>query len=116
MESFSENFVVILATAIAAFDVLFILVAVPESLPQGLSPNYYKTFSWEQADPFAVKSLSLYYKLNGKKFVTIFLILVVAEKNRNPPNCVAHLYYGFIFVHTGGRGVFVYLRVHQIRK
>lgn len=43
------------ATAVAVFDVLFILVAVPESLPERLSPNYYKAqFSWEQADPFAV--------------------------------------------------------------
>lgn len=55
LEKYSENFVVTVATSVALFDVLFILVAVPESLPEKLSPNYYKAqFSWEQADPFAV--------------------------------------------------------------
>ncbi|XKL65972.1 hypothetical protein PGB90_009392 [Kerria lacca] len=55
LENYSENFVVALATAVAVFDVLFILVAVPESLPEKLTPNYYKTrFTWEQADPFAL--------------------------------------------------------------
>lgn len=57
LENYSENFVVALATAVAAFDVLFILVAVPESLPEKFSANYHKStqFSWEQADPFSVR-------------------------------------------------------------
>lgn len=55
LEKYSENFVVALATAVALFDVLFILVAVPESYPEKMSNSYYKTqFSWEQADPFAL--------------------------------------------------------------
>lgn len=57
LEKYSENFVVALASAVAIFDVLFILVAVPESFPEKFSSNYYKTqFSWEQADPFAVRN------------------------------------------------------------
>jgi hypothetical protein len=45
--------VVALATAIAALDVLFVLVAVPESLPQKLRVSAWAPLAWEQADPFA---------------------------------------------------------------
>ncbi|KAL3271557.1 hypothetical protein HHI36_022032 [Cryptolaemus montrouzieri] len=50
MERWSVSLVVALATAVAILDVFFILVAVPESLPEKmrLSP-----ISWEQADPFS---------------------------------------------------------------
>nr|CAG4645413.1 EOG090X033O [Lynceus sp. MCZ IZ 141354] len=52
---YSEALVVSLATAIALLDVLFILVAVPESLPEKLRPNssWNAPITWEQADPFA---------------------------------------------------------------
>jgi len=51
---YDENMVIMLSTAIAVLDVLFILVAVPESLPEKLRPNSWdKTITWEQADPFA---------------------------------------------------------------
>lgn len=43
----------ITATAIAALDVLFVLVAVPESLPQKLKVSAWAPLAWEQADPFA---------------------------------------------------------------
>lgn len=42
-----------LATAIAVLDVFFILVAVPESLPEKVRPNQFSPINWEQADPFA---------------------------------------------------------------
>lgn len=46
-----------LATAIAILDVFFILVAVPESLPEKVRPNTWRNggapISWEQADPFS---------------------------------------------------------------
>lgn len=52
---YDENMVIALSTAIAVLDVLFILVAVPESLPEKLRPNSWdRTITWEQADPFAV--------------------------------------------------------------
>ncbi|XP_046743153.1 hippocampus abundant transcript 1 protein isoform X2 [Diprion similis] len=51
MEVYEQNFPVALATAIAILDVFFILVAVPESLPEKARPP--APISWEQADPFA---------------------------------------------------------------
>jgi len=52
-EYYGIETVVSLATAIAALDVLFVLVAVPESLPQKLRVNAWQPLAWEQADPFA---------------------------------------------------------------
>lgn len=55
--------VVALATAIAVLDVFFILVAVPESLPEKVRPSSWGApISWEQADPFAVSSPNLNLK------------------------------------------------------
>ncbi|XP_057330642.1 hippocampus abundant transcript 1 protein-like isoform X3 [Microplitis mediator] len=51
MTVYGENLAVALATAIAVLDVFFILVAVPESLPEKARPPV--PISWEQADPFA---------------------------------------------------------------
>lgn len=51
---YSDNLVVALASAIALLDIFFILVAVPESLPEKLRPaSWGAPISWEQADPFA---------------------------------------------------------------
>ncbi len=50
---YNENFVIALATAIAIFDLLFILVAVPESLPDTVR-EHNKTITWENVDPFKV--------------------------------------------------------------
>ena len=50
---YSENFVIALATAIAVFDLFFILVAVPESLPEKIRERS-KSISWENVDPFKV--------------------------------------------------------------
>lgn len=52
---YSDGLVVALASAIALLDVLFILVAVPESLPEKLRPvgSWSSPISWEQADPFS---------------------------------------------------------------
>jgi len=51
MKTYGENLAVALATAIAVLDVFFILVAVPESLPE--KTRLPAPISWEQADPFA---------------------------------------------------------------
>ncbi len=52
---YSETLVVAIATAVAILDVFFILVAVPESLPEKVRPSSWGApISWEQADPFAV--------------------------------------------------------------
>ncbi|CAG9853525.1 unnamed protein product [Phyllotreta striolata] len=50
MERWSVSLVVALATAVASLDVFFILVAVPESLPEKVRAS---PISWEQADPFS---------------------------------------------------------------
>ena len=56
-QTYSEDVVVALATAVAILDVLFILVAVPESLPEKIRPTsqWGVPISWEQADPFVVR-------------------------------------------------------------
>lgn len=60
MKAYSENLVVALATAVALLDVFFILVAVPESLPEKVRPSSWGApISWEQADPFAVSCFNI---------------------------------------------------------
>ncbi|KAL2301596.1 hypothetical protein Nmel_010985 [Mimus melanotis] len=52
--AYGDSLVVVLATAIALLDICFILVAVPESLPEKMRPaSWGAPISWEQADPFA---------------------------------------------------------------
>uniref|UniRef100_A0A0B7A3W3 Major facilitator superfamily (MFS) profile domain-containing protein n=1 Tax=Arion vulgaris TaxID=1028688 RepID=A0A0B7A3W3_9EUPU len=52
-DAYSENVVIWLAASIAVLDVLFIMVAVPESLPEKLRPaSWGSQISWEKADPF----------------------------------------------------------------
>lgn len=59
--AYGDTLVVILATAIALLDICFILVAVPESLPEKMRPaSWGAPISWEQADPFAVSDNILY--------------------------------------------------------
>uniref|UniRef100_A0A4W3IJQ0 Major facilitator superfamily (MFS) profile domain-containing protein n=1 Tax=Callorhinchus milii TaxID=7868 RepID=A0A4W3IJQ0_CALMI len=51
---YGDNLVVLVATIIAALDICFILVAVPESLPDKIRPaSRGAAFQWEQADPFS---------------------------------------------------------------
>ena len=52
---YSENFTIALATMVAVLDMFFILVAVPESLPEKVRPaSWGSQISWEKADPFGV--------------------------------------------------------------
>ena len=51
-QEYSEDLVVALATAVAVLDVLFIMVAVPESLPENFKPNS-RGLTMEQVDPFS---------------------------------------------------------------
>ncbi|CAK1547524.1 unnamed protein product [Leptosia nina] len=54
MNLYGEALVVVAATAVAVLDVFFIMVAVPESLPEKVRPSGWgPAISWEQADPFA---------------------------------------------------------------
>lgn len=66
---YSDNFVIWLATAIAVLDVLFILVMVPESLPDKLrTANWGSQISWEKADPLGVSCTSAYLTCRCFKF------------------------------------------------
>ncbi|XP_066506968.1 hippocampus abundant transcript-like protein 1 [Hoplias malabaricus] len=52
--NYGDNLVVLVATLIALADICFILLAVPESLPEKMRLNTWGApISWEQADPFA---------------------------------------------------------------
>lgn len=67
---YDENFVIALATAIAVFDLFFILVAVPESLPEKLREKN-KSITWENIDPF--KSLKVVF---ADRTITLLCITV----------------------------------------
>lgn len=74
---YSDNFVIWLATAIAVLDVLFILVMVPESLPDKLrTANWGSQISWEKADPLGVSSTECLFGLSCFKFLFHFQIHV----------------------------------------
>ncbi len=63
--AYSETLVVAIATAVAILDVFFILVAVPESLPEKVRPSSWGApISWEQADPFAVSAYHVFLLVN----------------------------------------------------
>ncbi|XP_074128162.1 hippocampus abundant transcript 1 protein-like [Sminthopsis crassicaudata] len=52
--AYGDTLVVVLASAVALLDIGFILLAVPESLPEEMRPvSWGAPISWEQADPFA---------------------------------------------------------------
>uniref|UniRef100_H3AHZ2 Major facilitator superfamily domain containing 14A2 n=1 Tax=Latimeria chalumnae TaxID=7897 RepID=H3AHZ2_LATCH len=92
--AYGDTLVVVLATAIALLDICFILVAVPESLPEEMRPvSWGAPISWEQADPFATaekvqkgtarSSIIFYFFLNLKPskdrilsfFVFVFVVI-----------------------------------------
>ncbi|XP_064030857.1 hippocampus abundant transcript 1 protein-like isoform X3 [Pogoniulus pusillus] len=53
-EAYGDTLVVVLASGVALLDIGFILLAVPESLPEEMRPvSWGAPISWEQADPFA---------------------------------------------------------------
>ncbi|OWK52168.1 Hippocampus abundant transcript-like protein 1 [Lonchura striata] len=52
--NYGDSLVVLVATLVAAVDICFILLAVPESLPEKIRPaSWGSSISWAQADPFA---------------------------------------------------------------
>ncbi|NP_001087834.1 major facilitator superfamily domain containing 14B S homeolog [Xenopus laevis] len=52
--AYGDTLVVVLASGVALLDIVFILFAVPESLPEEMRPvSWGAPISWEQADPFA---------------------------------------------------------------
>ncbi|XP_006872653.1 PREDICTED: hippocampus abundant transcript-like protein 1-like [Chrysochloris asiatica] len=52
--SYGDSLVVLVATVVALLDICFIILAVPESLPEKMRPvSWGSQISWKQADPFA---------------------------------------------------------------
>lgn len=83
--AYGDTLVVILATAIALLDICFILVAVPESLPEKMRPaSWGAPISWEQADPFAVSTHTVLFVgtngLNKELFAVWFVIHSVTKR------------------------------------
>ncbi len=69
---YSEEVVIMVATAIASLDVFFILVAVPESLPDKCRPQS-RGLTLEQVDPFAAMRKAWKDKTILMLCVTVFL-------------------------------------------
>ena len=88
---YDDRAVVALATFVAASDLLFILVAVPESLPERVRPaSWGAPISWEQADPFAVSK-------NSNLFNTFYLyVLSNSSQYKNSPYRFPYI---FILLH-----------------
>ena len=56
--SYGDSLVVLVATVVALLDICFILLAVPESLPEKVRPlSWGVQITWKQADPFAVNKI-----------------------------------------------------------
>jgi len=65
-QAYGDTLVVVLASGVALLDIGFILLAVPESLPEEMRPvSWGAPISWEQADPFAVSNLAVVFPRAG---------------------------------------------------
>lgn len=65
-QAYGDTLVVVLASGVALLDIGFILLAVPESLPEEMRPvSWGAPISWEQADPFAVSNLAAVFLHSG---------------------------------------------------
>ncbi|NXC32527.1 MF14B protein, partial [Campylorhamphus procurvoides] len=72
--SYGDSLVVLMATLVAVVDICFILLAVPESLPEKMRPvSWGSSISWEQADPFA--SLKRIRKDSAVRLICITVFL-----------------------------------------
>lgn len=101
---YGDNLVVLLATLIALADICFILLAVPESLPDKMRLNTWGApISWEQADPFAV---SWYILLANSDAVAVseneLFSVPVSEEGWSRLNSPAHLYHRVPVLPAGG--------------
>ncbi|ESN92010.1 hypothetical protein HELRODRAFT_194478 [Helobdella robusta] len=69
---YSDNLVIALATAVAVLDVIFILIFVPESLPEKCRPSSWgSSIAWEKADPFGA------LRRIGQDFLILMLCVTV---------------------------------------
>lgn len=78
-QAYGDTLVVVLASGVALLDIGFILLAVPESLPEEMRPvSWGAPISWEQADPFAVSDpAALFLCAECLMFALVLMILKV---------------------------------------
>jgi len=82
--AYSDNLVIALASFVAILDVGFLLLAVPESLPEKCRPATWGShIAWEKADPFAVSFLEIVSDISSLA-ITISVPLVIID---NVPAC-----------------------------
>ncbi|XP_022625469.1 hippocampus abundant transcript 1 protein-like isoform X1 [Seriola dumerili] len=77
---YGDNLVVLVATLIALADICFILLAMPESLPDKMRLNTWGApISWEQADPFSVsiKYIGLSLRKVGQDSTVLLICITV---------------------------------------
>ena len=90
--TYGDTLVVILATAIALLDICFILVAVPESLPEKMRPaSWGAPISWEQADPFAVRNSPLCFVFRFKHRKRVLEEDISFSKRKKKDFLLSHL-------------------------
>lgn len=80
-----------LATAIALLDLLFILLAVPESLPERMRPvSWGAPITWEQADPFNVSLFMKfsYFPQYKQNFTLVNKLIMDIEEEKLQISCV----------------------------
>jgi hypothetical protein len=107
---YSENFVIALATAVSVFDVFFILVAVPESLPEKLRERS-KTITWDQIDPFKVGQTFL---LDFFACLSYIFFKQVSSKHVCRPNCHPTMHNCFPVISARSRPIFLFFRLFEI--
>jgi hypothetical protein len=111
-DKYSEPLIVALATAIAVLDVFFILVAVPESLPEKVRPSSWGTVSWEQADPFSV-SFSFKKSQNLNKYQTHCFFPGITQSGHGSSNFNA-MRYSIIILFARSRSIFLHICLLEI--
>lgn len=80
-QAYGDTLVVVLASGVALLDIGFILLAVPESLPEEMRPvSWGAPISWEQADPFAVSHPLLFCRGQVTLVFALVLLIVLQRK------------------------------------
>lgn len=82
-QAYGDTLVVVLASGVALLDIGFILLAVPESLPEEMRPvSWGAPISWEQADPFAVSNLAADFLHSGNILGALVLLFLSNDEFR----------------------------------
>lgn len=113
MEIYNTSFVIFLASFIALLNVIFIIVAVPESLPykQRISTN---CITWKKADPFVVKFKIIYFYVDFM-FLNFFQALRMVGRDRTILILCLTVFLSYLPEAGEYSSLFVYLRLVSIK-